>query len=87
MRATFFAIGLFVTLWGISLLFIDKVALKSKADEAQPNEGFRAMIGMRNEPYQQQKVLDPPDWVAFSLLSVGSVTMLYSFALPRKKQG
>jgi hypothetical protein len=26
----------------------------------------------------------PPDWVSWSLLSAGAVTMLYSFTIPRR---
>jgi len=33
----------------------------------------------------QRQVIDPPDWSAFCLLSVGSVTILYALALPGRK--
>lgn len=84
MRAAFFAVGLFVTLCGVTLLFVDRIVMKAEADPQQREPGFRAMIGMR--PVAQPKIVDPPEWAAFSLLSVGSVTMLYSFALPGKKK-
>jgi hypothetical protein len=84
MRASFFAIGLFVTLCGASLLFIDRIALKADTGSMQRQAGLRGMMGFR--PVAQPKIIDPPEWAAFSLLSVGSVTMLYSFALPSKKQ-
>lgn len=29
----------------------------------------------------------PPDWVSWSLLSAGAVTMLYSFTIPRRASG
>ena len=32
-----------------------------------------------------QKVFDPPEWLAFSLMSVGTVTMLYAIALPKRR--
>ena len=157
LRASFFSIGLFVTLWGTSLLFVDQMVMKQKvsasrtttaaaAQPAQPAQpqpqtgnapvaqqgvqqrqmpanqqqmaqrqqqqqrpnGFRGFLGAPvNQPQQQQanytpasatttpteptpqiskpRVIDPPDWAAFSLLSIGSVTMLYSFAVPRRK--
>lgn len=85
LRATFFSIGLFVTLWGVSLLFVDKLVLSSR-QEAMRNQGFRGMFSqMAGVPRQQ--VYDPPDWAAFSLLAIGAVTMLYSVALPKKKGG
>ena len=83
MRSTFFAMGLFVTLWGASFLAIDKVILTSK-DETARKPGFRGLFTAVDA--RRQRVIDPPDWAAFSLMSVGSVTMLYAIALP-KKQG
>lgn len=89
-RSTFFAIGLFVTLWGLSFLTIDKLVLNRTTETAQTQRqsGMRGMFGMTTTTNAaQQKVVDPPDWVAFSLMSVGTVTMLYSVALPKKKEG
>jgi len=85
LRGTFFSIGMFITLWGVSLLFIDKVVLNIPEDGAR-NPNFRGMYQGNNpqQPQQRQRVIDPPQWAAFSLLSVGAVTMLYAVALPKK---
>jgi hypothetical protein len=83
LRGTFFSIGMFVALWGVSLFFVDKVVLKVADDNAR-TPGFRGMFA-GNQPQQRQRVIDPPDWVSFSLLSVGAVTMLYAVALPHKQ--
>ena len=45
---------------------------------------FRGFYVTLNE--SKQRVFNPPQWLAFCLMSVGTVTMLYSIALP-KKQG
>ena len=45
--------------------------------------GFRGLFGA--VAASRKKVVDPPDWAAFSLMAVGTVTMLYSVALPKKK--
>jgi len=82
MRATFFAIGLFITLWGVGFLFVDKMVLNMKSESQQ--SGFR---GLFNAATERNRVIDPPDWAAFSLMSVGTVTMLYSVALPKKPGG
>ena len=82
LRATFFAAGLFVAMWGASLLAIDKVVLTTKTSP-QRQTGFRGLFTSVNA--QRQRVIDPPDWAAFSLMSVGSVTMLYAIALPKKR--
>jgi hypothetical protein len=81
MRGTFFSIGMFIALWGVSLLFVDKLVV-NVADDTSRTPGFRGMLGNNQ---QKQRVIDPPDWVSFSLLSVGAVTMLYAVALPRKQ--
>lgn len=79
-RSIFFAFGLFVTIWGASLLMVDKVVL---AIHEEPEQGanFRGMLG--ND--EQQKVFAPPTWLPFNLMSVGAVTMLYSVMLKRNK--
>lgn len=83
LRAMFFAVGLFVTLWGGAFLMIDKVVLDVKT-EAVKESGFRGLF--TKAAADQKKVVDPPDWAAFSLMSVGTVTMLYSIALPKGKK-
>jgi hypothetical protein len=83
LRGTFFSLGLFITLWGGALLVIDKVVLKT--DDAASQPGFRGLFGA--VAASRKKVVDPPDWAAFSLMAVGTVTMLYSVALPKKKPG
>lgn len=83
MRSVFFATGLFVALWGGSFLMVDKLVLNVKADSPK-QPGFRGLFtGVSPE---RKQVVDPPDWAAFSLMSVGSVTMLYAVALPKKKE-
>lgn len=81
LRASFFAAGLFVLLCGISLLFVDKLVLANMEDE--PAEADVQGL-LATEPADEDNILDPPDWVAFSLMSVGSVTILYAVALPKK---
>lgn len=81
LRSCFFSVGLFVTLWGAALLFVDKLILTEQND-VQPERGISAMFSSVTP--ERQKVVDPPDWAAFSLMSVGAVTMLYAVALPKK---
>ena len=92
LRATFFSSGLFIALWGTAFLFVDQVVLNVQEDYAQQqyqqnNQGFRGLFASNNQAQMmpRRKVLNPPDWAAFSLMSIGSVTMLYAAALPKKK--
>ena len=81
MRSVFFSAGLFVALWGVSFLLVDKVVLNVKDDSRQTS--FRGLFTSVSP--ERKQVFDPPDWAAFSLMSVGAVTMLYSVALPKKE--
>jgi hypothetical protein len=82
LRSIFFSFGLFTTLCGASFLYVDKLVLNT---EVIPKDkaGFRGLF--QKAPEAKKQVVDPPDWAAFSLLSLGTVTMLYAVALPRKK--
>ena len=82
LRSMFFSVGMFVTLWGVTFLFVDKLVL-SVADEKTRPHDFRGLFTSLNK--DRKKEFNPPDWSAFSLLSLGSVTMLYAVALPKKK--
>ena len=81
LKSCFFATGLFATLWGVSLLFIDQLVLNA-TEEGEPESAISAMVSTVTP--QNQKYIDPPDWAAFSMMSVGAVTMLYAVALPKK---
>jgi len=81
-RSIFFSLGLFVLLWGVSFLFVDKLVL-NQSDDAARDPNFRGLFTTLNS--DKRRVFDPPEWAAFSLMSAGSVTMLYSLALPRRK--
>lgn len=88
LKSSFFAAGLFVALWGVSLLFVDQIVLKQSRDPQQREQGFRGMFAQgdsRGRGAATENVIQPPDWAAFSLMSVGAVTMLYAAALPRPK--
>jgi hypothetical protein len=80
-RSIFFAAGLFVALWGTSFLFIEKIVFRPA--EMQRETGFRGLFA-RAMP--RERAFNPPEWGAFSLMSIGAVTMLYAAALPKKQQ-
>jgi hypothetical protein len=82
-RSIFFSLGLFIALWGGAFLVVDKMVLNTDSDPTAQG-GFRGLFGGASQT--KKKVIDPPDWAAFSLMSLGTVTMLYAVALPKKKQ-
>lgn len=84
-RAFFFACGVFIALWGATFLMVDQMTFAWKVEPVlQRDPEFRGFYISMNENHQ--RVFNPPQWMAFSLMSIGSVTMLYSVVLP-KKQG
>lgn len=83
-RACGFSVGLFFALWGYTFLYIDRLVIHpGEVKEGRP-EGLRGMLKQQQIEQKRLPVIDPPEWVPFLLLSIGSVTMLYSVALPKK---
>ena len=78
-RALFFGLGAFVGLWGMSLVAVDGVVL-SVAEDAQPSRVLEAVSQVAPDG---RRMIDPPDWIGFTLVGMGGLTMLYSVALPR----
>lgn len=79
-RAAFLASGLFLALVGAGLFFVAQITLTDKASqyEAPPLDWVthRDTIGRR--------AFDRPEWMPFTFIGVGGVTMLYAVALPSK---
>ncbi|MDQ3332529.1 MAG: hypothetical protein M3552_18085 [Planctomycetota bacterium] len=100
-RAMFFACGLFTALCGGLLFFVDRIELTDYAGrrmreatgpvaQAAPGpmqNGLRLIyVVPRTESRSvERQVVDPPDWSAFCLLSIGVVTVLYAFAIPGRR--
>jgi hypothetical protein len=60
-------------------------AVESAASATSLNVHYAVHRTMTDATECQRQVIDPPDWSAFCLLSVGSVTILYALALPGRK--
>ena len=82
LRAAFFATGLFIGFAGVTFLAVDKLVMH-EPQERDP--GIRGMLAKQVVDRESRPIIDPPEWAAFTLLLIGSVTMLYSVALPRNK--
>ncbi len=81
LRAFFFAIGVFTSLVGAECLLVDRAVLN--IDRSISTQ--RRIFPMVRSSVGQKRVVDPPDWMGWSLISTGAVTTLYSLALPRRK--
>lgn len=79
-RAAFLTMGLYLSLCGAGLFVVDEVTLTKKFSETDS-----PVIRFVTSPTKQGKRLfNPPEWMSFTCVGVGGVTMLYAIALPRK---
>ena len=81
-RAFFLAIGLYMVLLGGQCLAVQKFTLKFRDQPiVQEAQGFLDETKVKPGA---KKVIVPPPWVPWSLMSTGAVVCLYSFTLPRR---
>ncbi|MFT5523449.1 MAG: hypothetical protein ACI9HK_001395 [Pirellulaceae bacterium] len=74
-RSLFLAIGICMIILGVECLMIDKAVLSA----AEPAPG--AVTSTPN------RVVKPYEWAPWSLLSGGTIIIIYSFAIPRRVNG
>ena len=78
-RSFFFGLGVFVALSGLSLFAIDGVLLT----EEHSGRSTTVSSFVRQDTPDGRELINPPDWVAYTLAGMGGLTMLYSVALPK----
>jgi hypothetical protein len=89
-RHQFFFIGLMVLLIGLQFRYVSAYVLSpettqflaERTGQSSPAYSgiFAATSGTAAAP---RKVVQPPDWLSWCLLSVGAVLCLHSLAMPR----
>ena len=76
---------MFVLFCGAAFLMVDRIVLKT--GQKQNDQEFAAIQGYFLRVNDDNKrELTPPDWSAYGLMAVGSLTILYTVK-PRNKQG
>ncbi len=84
-RSFFLSVGMFVLFCGAAFLVIDRIVLKT--GQEQGNQEIAAVQSYFLQVNGDNKhELTPPDWSAYGLMAVGSLTILYTVK-PRNKQG
>lgn len=78
-RAAFFALGLTLAGGGSALFAIDSVTLTKSIS----NANVPVVTWISAPDSAGQRIVNPPDWVPFTLVGIGGVTVLYALALPR----
>lgn len=83
-RAFFLAMGITACVLGAECLVVDSFVLaeqpKTQQVESSPNTLFGGSTGL---PMSRPKVMKPPEWAPWSLLSTGAIVILYSITMNR----
>lgn len=80
-RSFFLASGVYCCLLGAQSLAVDRAVLTSKHPVASRlNLNFGGSLAKNKE-------ITPPAWAPWSLMSLGAVTLLYSFTIPKRASG
>jgi len=89
-RNQFFLAGLVLLFLGIQFRLVDNFTLNEKttrflASRMQERPPTTAILGQNVGV--GHKVVHPPEWLGYALLSIGSVLVLHSLAMPKPGGG
>jgi len=83
-RSFFLAIGISMLILGGECLVIEKAVMARKPDPAaEAGPIARTFQATPFAPPPKQRVIRPPDWAAWTLLSAGAVVIIYASTLRR----
>jgi hypothetical protein len=88
-RNQFFFIGLVVLLIGLQVRYVSAYVLNPEATKflaertGQPAATSAMFTAFSGSSVGPRKVVQPPEWLSWCLLSVGAVLCLHSLAMPR----
>jgi len=85
-RSLFLALGTTLVILGLECLVVKKAVLAKEIPvESPPPSRFDFATGMaaRSEPQMTNKVVEPPEWAPWSLLSGGAVVLMYGRSMQK----
>jgi hypothetical protein len=85
-RNQFFFIGLVVLFLGIQVRYVSAYVLNPEATQflaERTGQSTSAASSLVSAAAGPRKVLEPPEWLSWCLMSVGAVLCLHSLAMPR----
>lgn len=87
-RNQYFFLGIVILLMGVQLRLVSSYVLTAEATrflaERTQSDGDGAMLSLANDlGAGAQKVIEPPEWLGWCLMSVGAVLVLHSLAMKR----
>jgi hypothetical protein len=78
-RAFFLGTGVYVALFGATLFLVDQIKLHPH-QSATPDAW---MAYLTTDGTGHGRTVNPPDWLPYTLVGMGGVTILYAIALPK----
>jgi hypothetical protein len=87
-RNQFFFIGLVVLLLGLQVRYVSAYVLnpgatKFLAERTGQSPAATSVFAAFGEATGARKVVQPPEWLSWCLISVGAVLCLHSLAMPK----
>jgi hypothetical protein len=84
-RNQFLFIGMMILLVGLQVRYVSAYVLNPEATQflAERTGQASAASGALLSAAAPRKVLEPPEWLSWCLISVGSVLCLHALAMPR----
>jgi hypothetical protein len=79
-RSFFLAVGAFLCILGVECLAIERAVLAGST----PQSGMGSLVAFQA---QAARVIAPPEWAPWTLMSAGAVVLLYSFTIPKRMGG
>ena len=92
-RNQFFFIGLVVLLLGIQVKYVSSYVLNAQTTQfladrtGSSTAGFSSFFNATGGFAAPRKVIQPPEWLPWCLISVGSVLCLHALAMPKPGGG
>jgi hypothetical protein len=87
-RNQFFMIGIFLVLLGVQFRLLDSATLNAKTTQYLQKRAASNPTGLVSTFFASatgNQVIHPPQWIGWSLVSIGAVCILHSLAM--KKPG
>jgi hypothetical protein len=88
-RNQFFFIGLVILMLGLQVRYVNAYVLNPEATKFLAERTGQApgtgafLSAVAGTPAAPRKVLEPPEWLSWCLISVGAVLCLHSLAMPK----
>jgi len=87
-RNHYFLIGLLFLFFGLQFRLIDSMTLTPEFTQVLAKQSGHPMAAVNSSLLASdrpaaRKTVRPPDWLGWSLLSIGGVLVLHSFAMPK----